>query len=196
MDLNNFNNFNIATLEPYELIILGAIGIAVLLFGYKIKKAAFFVIWFLIGYVLTNTYLLSLVFQWVPQVNDNPELWNTLIPLAGGLLLALLGFSIEKFCVGGICFATSIIIASKMFGTDMQTLAIGAVIGVVVAGLAVMLLKPATIILTSLIGGYVICLIIFNLVKNLDQSTYFFLITGGLTILGSVFQFITTKHSD
>ena len=195
MDIN-IAGFSPANLETYELLIFCALGLALIFFGYRLKKAAFFVLWFILGYMLANNYLLSLVQQWLPQINDNPLLWNNLIPIAGGLLLALLGFSIEKFCVGGICFALTMLITANHFGTDMQTLAIGGVIAIIVAGAAVMLMKPATILATSVAGAYALAITLFAFATNLDSNALFFPVFIGLSILGTVIQFITTKHSD
>ena len=186
-------NIDLNAMETYELLIFSAIGLAVLLFGFRLKKAAFFVIWFLLGYVLTSKFLLSLAFQWIPQLNSNPAFWNILLPIAGGLLLGLLGFSIEKFCVAGITFITTIVVAINYFGPDMQVIVISAIIGVILAGLATAMIKPATVIATSVVGAYVVTLVILFLCK-IDSSIYYFPILIGLSALGSIFQFVTTKR--
>lgn len=179
-------------LEVYELVVFAGIGLAVLLFGYRIKKIAFFIIWFLLGYVLTN-FLMPTINTLVPQIAES-ELYQVLLPIAGGLLLALMGFSIEKLCVAGICFALVMIITAQYFGTDMQTLAIGAVVGVVASGAAVMLMKPAIIIATSVAGAYALTLIILTLATELSYETYYWPLIAGLSAVGSIFQFVTTKR--
>lgn len=175
-----------------ELIIMLGVGLAVLLFGYRIKKIAFFIVWFLLGFIGLN-YLMPEIIKIIPEVGNN-NLYQTLIPLGGGLLLALLGFSIEKLCVGGICFALTILIAVQYFGTEMQTLAIAAVIGIIAAGMAVMLMKPATIVATSGAGAYAITIALLALVPNLNFGDYYWLLIIGLAGVGSVFQFLTTKR--
>ena len=179
-------------METYELILLVAIGLSLCLFGYRIKKIAFFVIWFLIGYQLTSHFLPDIL-NLIPDIS-NQNLWHWLLPIAGGLLLSLIGFSIEKLCIGGICFALTIIITIKQFGTDMSTLAVGAVIGILLAGFAVMMMKPATIIATSVAGAYAIMLASFAIFTSLDQATYTIPIIAGATIIGALFQFTTTKR--
>ena len=87
-------------LSTVELIIMTVAGAAVLLFGYRIKKAAFFIVWFILGLNLT-IYALPWLNKILPDTTAN-DFWQTLIPICGGLLLALLGFTIEKLCVGGI----------------------------------------------------------------------------------------------
>lgn len=175
-----------------ELIIMLGMGLAVLLFGYRLKKIAFFVIWFLLGY-LGITYLMPEITKIWPDVASN-DLYRNLIPIGGGLLLALLGFSIEKLCLGGICFALTMLIGVQYFGTEMQTLAITAVIGIIAAGAAVMLMKPATIIATAAAGAYAIALAVLALVPNLSFGDYYWPLIIGVTVVGSVFQFLTTKR--
>ena len=169
-----------------------AIGVKVLLFCYRLKIAAFFILWFLIGYNVM-LYLMPMVNNMVPQIAAN-QLYQTLLPIAGGLLVALLGFTIEKICVGGICFALVMLITVRYFGTEMSTVVIGAIIGVISAGAAVTMMKPATIIATSAAAAYVITIAILQLAPNLPLATYYWPMVIGITVIGSIFQFVTTKH--
>lgn len=171
---------------------MAALGLAVLLFGYRIKKIAFFIIWFILGYNIAS-FLMPGINNLVPAITDM-SLYQTLIPIAGGLLLALLGFSIEKLCVGGICFALVMVIAIRYFGTDLSVLAISAVVGVLAAGLAVTLMKPAIIIATSLVGAYAITLAVFALIPDLDFGIFYWTMIISITAIGAIFQFATTKH--
>ena len=189
--MDKFTEF-IHNFQTPELIVMLCIGLAVLLFGYRIKKVAFFIIWFLLGYTGVTFLMPEIVKLW-PDVAST-QLYQTLIPIAGGLLLALLGFSIEKLCVGGISFALVMLVSTQYFGTEMQTLAISAVVGIIVAGAAVMLMKPATIIATSAAGGYAITLAVLALVPDINQEMYYWPMILGLTTVGSLFQFLTTKR--
>ena len=182
----------VRNLEAYELLIFIAAGLAILFFGYRIKKTAFFIIWFLLGYNLA-TFLLPTITNLLPEVAST-DLYQMLIPIAGGLLLALLGFSIEKLCIGGIAFALTMVIAVRYFGSDMQTLAVGAVVGIIAAGAAVALMKPAIIVATAAGGAYALTLVILALATNLPFATYYWPLIVGITAIGSVFQFLTTKH--
>lgn len=175
-----------------ELSIVAAAGLIVLLFGYRIKKVAFFVAWFLLGY-LGVTFLLPNIVPMLPEA-VNSELYQKLISVGGGLLLALLGFSIEKICVSGICFVLVMLVSAQYFGTEMQTLAISAVVAIIAAGLAVVLMKPATIIATAGIGAYAITIATIRLITDIDLETYYWPILIGLTAVGSIFQFLTTKR--
>ena len=176
-----------------EVMIMAAAGLALLLFGYRIKKVAFFIIWFIIGYNLA-VFLMPTITRLSPEIVAS-NLFQTLIPIAGGLLLALLGFSIEKLCVGGICFALTMMITVRYFGTEAQTLAIGGVIGVIAAAAAVTAMKPATIIATAVAGAYAATSVILSFFPDIDAGIFYFPILGALSVVGSIFQFATTKHA-
>ena len=179
--------------EVPELLILLGLGLAVMFFGYRIKKVAFFIAWFLLGYMGT-TYFMPEITKISPEVLST-QLYQILIPIAGGLLLALLGFSIEKLCVGGICFALVMIASIQYFGSSIQTIAISAVVGIIVAALAVTLMKPATIIATAGVGAYATTLALFSLFTSIDQNVFYWPMLIGFAIIGSLFQFATTKRS-
>lgn len=184
-----------ANLERFgvpEAIIMLGLGLAVLMFGYRIKKIAFFIIWFILGFNLVM-WLMPTINNLVPEIAAS-ELYQTLLPIAGGLLLALLGFSIEKLCVGGICFALVMMVTIQYFGTEMQTLAIGGIVGVIAAGLAVTLMKPAIIIATAVAGAYALTLGIFKLNTSLDFEMLYWPILIGTAAVGAIFQFMTTKR--
>lgn len=187
----DFTNFQMP-----QLLIMAAIGIAVLLFGYRIKKIGFFIIWFLLGLNLT-IYLMPWINSVAPVIAGS-ALWQNLLPIAGGLLFGLLGFSIEKFCVGAICFALVMMITVQYFGNSIQALAIGAVIGVIVAAVAVMMIKPAIIIATAIAGAYALtsCILTWAAGSAIDAGTFYFPILIGLSALGAIFQFCTTDGVD
>lgn len=187
-------NLDFSNLSTPEAIVMAIIGLALMFFGYRIKKVAFFLIWFILGYNLMS-FLMPTVNNLVPQIATS-ELYQTLLPIAGGLLLALMGFSIEKLCLGGICFALVMVITVRYFGTEMQTLAIGGIIGVIAAGAAVTLMKPATIIATAVAGAYTITLATLALFPGFNKEILYFPMLGGLALLGSVSQFLTTKRID
>ena len=184
----------IANFGVPELVIMLGLGLAVLLFGYRIKKVAFFIVWFLLGY-MGMTMLMPTINNMSPEI-ANSDLYQNLIVIAGGLLLALLGFSIEKLCVGGICFALVMVISAQYFGTDMSTLAISAIVGVLAAGVAVMLMKPATIVATAAAGSYALTIALLKLIPDVSFGDYYWPLIIGITVLGALFQFATTKHID
>ena len=169
-------------------------GVLLLFFGYRIKKIGFFIIWFLIGFNLMRM-LMPAINSIAPEAIQTSDLWQNLIPIAGGLLLALLGFSIEKLCVAGAVFGIVLTITAQYFGTDILTLAIGAIVGVVLAAFAVTLMKPTIIIATALMGAYTLALTIFKF-TDLNFQIFYFPVLIGLAILGSTVQFTTTARAD
>ena len=191
---NHFMNIDLSSFGVPETIIMAAAGLALMFFGYRIKKIAFFIIWFIIGYNLMG-FLVPTINSSVPAIAES-SLYQALLPVAGGLLLALMGFSIEKICLGGICFALVMVITVRYFGADIQTLAIGGIVGVIAAGAAVTLMKPAIIVATAVAGAYALTIAILDIFPDINRETYYFIMLIGLSALGSVFQFATTKRID
>lgn len=186
-------DFSFASLLPWQLWALIGVGILLAIFGYRIKKIAFFVIWFVLGFMLMG-YLMPTINSAFPDIASS-DLWQWLLPLAGGLLLALLGFSIEKVCVAGICFGLVLAATVEYFGTEMQVLAAGAVVGVIAAGAATMLMKPATIIATAFAGAYLVAGSLPQLFPAISIDVWYWPILIGVTVIGGLIQqFATAKH--
>lgn len=186
-EVTNLSQFGVP-----EAVIMLVAGLLLLFVGYRVKKIAFFIIWFLLGFNLIG-FLMPNINRMVPEIATS-ELYQTLLPIAGGLLLALLGFSIEKLCVSGICFALVMVVTVRYFGSDMSALAVGGILGVVAAGVAVMMMKPATILATALAGGYAITLALLSINPSMDYGALYWPILLGLTAVGALVQFATTKR--
>ena len=178
--------------EDWQMWIIGGIGLALMLVGYRIKKAAFFIIWFLLGYIGTG-YLMPIINGAMGEVADS-IFWQSLIPIIGGLLLALMGFMIEKICLGGAVFGLTLMMTAQYFGTEIQAMAIGGIIGAILAGVAVMAIKPATIVATSVAGGYALTLAILALVPDLSGEAFFWPMILGFGALGTIVQSINCRH--
>lgn len=178
--------------EQWQMWGVGGVGLLLIFLGYRIKKIAFFIVWFLLGYIATG-YLMPIINGAVAEI-ANSDLWQSLLPIAGGLLLGLMGFMVEKVCLGGICFGLTLMMTAQYFGTEIQTMAIGGIIGVVLGGFAVMMLKPATIIATSVAGGYALTLAILALAPDLDREALFWPMIAGFSVLGTGVQFITCRN--
>lgn len=179
--------------EQWQMWAVGGAGLALMLVGFKIKKAAFFILWFILGYVASG-YLLPIITNALPEVAAS-SFWQGLIPLIGGLLLALMGFMIEKIALGGVVFGLTLLMTAQYFGTEMQTMLIAGVIGAVLAGVAVMMMKPATIIATSIGGAYALTLAILAISSgSINPETAFWPMIIGFAALGCIVQFISCKH--
>lgn len=180
-------------MENYEAIIALILGLFVCLFGYKLKKIVFFIAWFIIGYTLTLK-LLPLINTYIPQVADE-AFWQGMIPVFGGLLLSILGFSIEKLCVSLLCFFSVIAIAFTQFGVSWEVFGIASVVGVFVGAAAVFMMKPATILVTAIAGASVATDAFLALAPAVSASTYYLPILIGAAALGSIFQFVNNKRN-
>ena len=183
----------IILMENYELLITAGLGLAVLLFGYRIKKIAFFIVWFILGWHLM-TLLLPNIMHLLPEVVNTTLYKDVLLPIAGGVLMGMLGFTVEKLCVSLICFFLVMAITVQYFGTDWLTLAIGAIVGAIAGGVAVQLMKPAIILATAGAGSYAITTTILVL-ASLNQEGFYFPLLIGIAVIGAIFQFSTTKRS-
>ena len=178
--------------EQWQMWAVGGAGLVLLFLGYKIKKIAFFIIWFLLGYIATG-YLMPIINGAVAEIASS-SLWQSLLPIAGGLLLGLMGFMIEKVCLGGAVFGLTLMMTAQYFGTEIQTMVIGGIVGAILSGLSVMMIKPATIIATSVAGGYALTLAILALAPEINAETFFWPMILGFSAVGSLVQFITTRH--
>ena len=163
-----------------------------LLAGYRIKKITFFIAWFIIGYYIMDTFLMGVINNAVPQI-ANDAIYQNLLPFAGGVLMGCLGFTLEKLCVAGITLGATMMITTQYFGTDVTTLLIGLVIGVILAGVATALMKPAYIVATSAMGAYLLTIALIGLVTAINLQPYYFLILIAFAAIGIISQFSTTK---
>ena len=185
-------NADFSALNETEFMVMLIVGLVLLFVGYKVKKVAFFLIWFVIGYTLMS-YLMPTINGAVPDIANN-NLWQMLLPIAGGLLVALMGFSIEKVCVGGITFGLVMMVVAQYFGTEMQTLIIGAVVAVIAAGASVMLMKPAIIIASAVAGSYLVTACVLHWASGIDVQAFYFPILIGIAAVGGLVQFVTMRR--
>lgn len=189
LNVNGFVDFGQFGI-PEAIVMLG-LGALVLLFGYRIKKIAFFIMWFLLGFNLVG-FLMPIIKDAVPAIAEN-DLYQLLLPIGGGVILGLLGFTIEKICISGIAFILTMLITVQYFGTDTIIMIIGGVVAVASSIVAVMLMKPAVIVLTAIAGAYAIVTALPNLWAEFNAEMLYWPVLGGLAILGTFFQFMTSK---
>lgn len=139
---------NIAT--PVLAII---IALVLGLFGYKLKRVAFFIIWFMLGYVLAS--------KFAPQIFAN-EAWYVpiIVQILLGLLLGFVGYKVERLAIFGAAFYIAFSVLSSYFPQDsliqvngLLYLLIKIIISFIIGGVAVSASRPLIIILTSLYAG-------------------------------------------
>lgn len=168
-----------------EAIIGILLVIAVLFYGYRIKRIAFAIIWFVLGYTIIKRILPSSV---------EGEFLRTLAPVCGGLLLALIGISIERFAVFATVTVTVYSIASSAFGTDTWAgVGICLVIAVIIGAIAVALMKPAIIAATAAAAAHVISLSLISLI-GLAHHPYYLILLVVIAAIGALYQLKNTKH--
>lgn len=173
-------------------MILGLIlGLIICFFGYKLKKVAFAIAWFLIGYTLCAYFAPSLVHNLMPQL-ENPDLWITVLPIAVGLLFSLMGLSIERLCVGGLAFIVVVAILLQQFGFSWPLLGIACILGVVAGCVAVSMMKPAIIIITAIAGAQSVASGIISAIAAIPGAAYLPILIV-LAVLGALFQFRDNK---
>lgn len=164
------------------------LGLLVCFFGYKIKKLAFFIVGFIIGYNLG----LKVPAEWYAG-ND---IITMILPFLTGLFLSLVALTAEKICisliVGIFVFFATINFQGGIF--SMQTIIIAAIAAAIAGCIAGFLVKPASIIATAIIGAYYVGINTVGLdILHLSYVPFFYIITCVLAVLGMVYQFKKNK---
>lgn len=175
---------------PLELIITLLIGAGLCFFGYRFKKIAFAIIWFVIGYFAVKLYL--------PNIAPDP-FWQTILQIAAGALLSLIGLSIEKLAVGATAFAIVFSMVMQHFGpaNDWVLPAIAVAIGVVAGVVAVSIMKPAVIVYTAIYGANLLATGVVGLLPSEVSSQFpslVYILLGAIAVGGIVYQFKNTKN--
>lgn len=186
MDFSQFHiNLDFSSLAGYETLIAIAIGIFLCLFGYKLKRVAYVIIWFAIGY-----YLMTLV---APRFTSDHN-WLTILPILSGIILGVFGFSLEKICIFAVAtyaVSTTLIDAFQVDNPLFIGLAIAG--GVLIGIAAVKFIKPFGIITTAFSGAKLIAK--YSLMAlPLTHYPYFLIILLAAAVIGILYQFKSCKH--
>ena len=174
-------------------IVLGAV---VCFYGYGLKKFAFALLWFIVGFKLSTGIL------GIPEVASlfdgiDPMLIQ-FIPLAVGLLCSLIGTAIERAAIATLSFGLTMYLAITLMQTgiipyNLMYFGLAIIIGAAVACVSVRFIKPAIIIFSAIIGAQEIAtalLLLIPALNTIPAASMVLMIV--LAILGSAFQF---KHS-
>ena len=174
-------------LAQYQSLIAIAIGLFLCFFGYRLKKVAFIVIWFIIGF-----YLMSLI---SPKITDD-QTWQLVMQFGAGILLGMLGFSIEKLCIFAVAtFSVSTTLIEAFQLTEILPIALAIGAGVIVGCIAVVIIKPVSIITTALSGAKLIAK--YSVLQfSLDHHPYFLIILIAAMAVGAIFQFKNCRNID
>ena len=164
---------------PTEVVAF-LIGIFLLFFGYRLKKIAITIIWFIVGFWLVSLF--------IDKVTPDPT-WQLILCGVGGLVLGMFGMTIERFAIFvtvGVTFAMSVI---QNFGpvVDWTLPAIAVAVGVVTGALGVWLVKPMIIVATAIEGAR---LAIINGLALLSVPTpeWYFVLFLCVSAVGIIFQ--------
>lgn len=169
-------------------IISIAIGIFLLLFGYRLKRIAITVLWFIIGYWLAKQFVGYIVSE---------QIWQIILCCISGLLLGMVGIAIERFAVFvtvGITFGMAFL---QNFGgstPDWATIAIAVAIGVVAGVIAVWLMKPMIIFATSFEGSSLVVqqgIILLNVAPTAELKL---ILLFAIAAFGIVFQWNSCRN--
>ena len=173
-------------------MMLGLIlGLIICFFGYKLKKLAFAIAWFLIGYTLCARFAPDLVHNLMPQL-ESPDLWITVLPIAVGLLLSLMGLSVERLCVGTLTFVVVVAIMLQQFGFSWPLLGVACIIGVVAGCVAVSMMKPAVIVITAFAGAQSVAAGLISAITAIPAAAYLPILIV-LAVCGTLYQFRANK---
>lgn len=164
------------------------LGLLVCFFGYKIKKIAFFIVGFIIGY--------NLGLKIPPEWYAGNDIITAILPFLTGIFLSLIALTAEKICVslivGIFVFFAAINFQGGIFSA--QTIIVAAIAAAIAGCIAGFMVKPASIIATAIIGAYYVGINSVGL--NIPYVTYipfFYIITSVLAVLGMIFQFKKNK---
>ena len=160
-----------------EILIALVLGLVVCFFGYKLKKLAFAIAWFLIGYTLCSHFAPDII-AWMPQL-ENPDLWMGVLPIAVGLLAALMGLTIERLCIAALAYIVVVTIAIQQFGASFPIFAVASIVGVIAGCVA-----GAQSISTAVVSLF-----------SLNAATLYLPILVIAAVVGAIFQFKNNKHS-
>lgn len=189
MDINTIN----VTVTPIIAIIIGLI---LAFAGYRLKRIAMAIIWFVIGY--------SFVGQIAPNLIEDP-FWQMILRIAAGAILSMIGLSIEKLAVSlttGVVVTWFII---QHFGpvTDWTLPCIAIAIGVVAGTIAVWAMKPAVIVFTGIEGANLLATNILALIPAeilgklpFDSGLLFTIVFVIIAVVGITSQWQSTRNME
>ena len=175
---------------PIELIVSILLGLVLCFAGYRLKRIAFAVICFVLGYWAVKTYL--------PNIAPEP-FWQWILQVAAGAVLAIVSASAEKLAVGITAGFAVFQVIMQHFGpaTDWTLPAIAVAIAVVAACVAVALMKPAVIVYTGIYGAHLLSTAIVGLLPAEVSSNFpplAWILLGAFAAAGIVYQFKNTKN--
>ena len=162
------------------------IGVFLLLFGYRLKKVAMTIIWFILGYYIVGLFVNKIVAD---------EIWQIILCCAGGLVVSMFSMTIEKLAIFITVASSFAIFVMDAFGPAENWIlpAIAIAVGVVAGVIATWFIKPLFIVATAVAGARLIASNGLPLLGS-EASKYYLLVFAVLAIFGAVFQWRNCKN--
>lgn len=173
-------------------IIAVIFSLAACFFGYRLLKIWSTIIGFIIGLIIGGT---------LADFFSKGNLWITIgVALVVGIILGVLAFFLYKVGVFILVLIESVALISNILTTLISNLSgtiiyiIAIVLGILIAILAIKLMRPVVIVVTALNGGssIVSALIRFGLVSN---NLILLIVFAVIAVAGMVVQFLTTSRA-
>ncbi len=172
------------------------LSVVLCFFGYKLKRVAFAIAWFIIGFRLATVGLPYITPYFPPEIDP---FFIEILPLLIGLLCSLIGASIERLCIFLIALGVTYVTYFNLVKTgsaELTAMGLGlcAVIGTIIGMISVSIMRPAIILLTAYVGGQQIGNILITLFNVPTNALLASIILIGVMVAGAIYQFKTTKH--
>ena len=162
------------------------IGALLLFFGYRIKKIALTIIWFILGYYIVSLFVDKIVAD---------EIWQTILCCVGGLVISMFSMTIEKLAIFIAVAASFTLAVIQAFGpiTNWILPAIAVAIGVVAGVIATWFIKPMFIVASAIAGARLVDANGLALIGG-EATNYYLLVFIVLAVFGALFQWRNCKH--
>ena len=168
-----------------EIIITILCALVLCFFGYRLKKIAFAIIWFIVGYYVSQMYL-------VPKLGLD-GVWPVILPIACGLLCSMFSMTIEKLCVFFTTMAVITFAITAHYGGGTY-LWVGLGVGAIFGAIAVAFMKPMVILVTAYGGASALAMAAVSFSWIAKTSPIYYVILIAFLAIGALYQYKDTKH--
>lgn len=165
--------------QTVVLIISLIVGFLACFMGYRLNRIVVMIVGFYFGYKLGDAFL--------PQIISDASL-IPIISVVIGIFVGYMAFSMYLLGIFILCFMLAYTVCGSFIEMEMLKIIIGAIAGVIVGIIGVNFVRPIMIVLTSLVGGFLIAGSGLDLL-NIDNNIIYILIGLVLAILGALAQF-------
>ena len=168
-------------------ILIMAIGYAICFYGYKLKDLMFTIVWFLLGFTISNQ-IFSSTFTQIDMLHAFSSIIGLFCSLLSYKLFLINIFVCVSWMIGSVLYD------KLMFDSNIN-LVIAIIVGIILGLLAIKFIKPLLIIATSIIGS-AIMVKGFSLLSIDIHQDLLLIIQIFITVLGLIYQFRTNREID